>query len=92
MPVPTRAMVSLLGRRHNQMSAAFYEGLRNAGFLYDFGEDGGGFITRGMQDPSGFYIDTGASELIINGHVAVRSGVSVIPRICRVDSTISSRS
>jgi putative flavoprotein involved in K+ transport len=36
--------------------AAFYEGLRKAGFLYDFGEDGGGFITRGMQDPSGFYI------------------------------------
>ena len=57
--------------------AAFYEGLRKAGFLYDFGEDGGGFITRGMQDPSGFYIDMGASELIINGHVAVRSGVSV---------------
>jgi putative flavoprotein involved in K+ transport len=57
--------------------AAFYEGLRKAGFLYDFGEDGGGFFTRGMQDPSGFYIDMGASELIIDGHVAVRSGVSV---------------
>jgi putative flavoprotein involved in K+ transport len=57
--------------------AAFYEGLRRTGFLYDFGEDGGGFFTRGMQDPSGFYIDMGASELIINGHIAVRSGVSV---------------
>ncbi|MDB5607332.1 MAG: hypothetical protein JWP25_4232 [Bradyrhizobium sp.] len=57
--------------------ATFYEGLGKAGFLYDFGEDGGGFFTRGMQDPSGFYIDMGASELIINGHVAVRSGVSV---------------
>jgi putative flavoprotein involved in K+ transport len=57
--------------------AAFYEGLRKTGFLYDFGEDGGGFFTRGMQDPSGFYIDMGASELIIDGHVAVRSGVSV---------------
>jgi putative flavoprotein involved in K+ transport len=30
-----------------------------------------------MQDPSGFYIDVGASKLIINGQVAVRSGVSV---------------
>jgi putative flavoprotein involved in K+ transport len=29
-------------------------------------------------DPSGFYIDVGASELIIDGHVAVRSGVSVV--------------
>src|SRR5258706_9535234 len=57
--------------------AAFYEGLGKAGFLYDFGEDGGGFFTRGTQDPSGFYIDMGVSELIINGHVAVRSGVSV---------------
>jgi putative flavoprotein involved in K+ transport len=57
--------------------AVFYEGLRKAGFLYDFGEDGGGFFTRGMQDPSGFYIDMGASLLIIDGQVAVRSGVSV---------------
>ena len=30
-----------------------------------------------MQDPSGFYIDMGASELIIDGRIAVRSGVSV---------------
>jgi putative flavoprotein involved in K+ transport len=29
-------------------------------------------------DPFGFYIDVGASELIIDGHVAVRSGVSVV--------------
>jgi hypothetical protein len=29
-------------------------------------------------DPTGFYIDVGASELIIDGHVAVRSGVSVV--------------
>jgi putative flavoprotein involved in K+ transport len=57
--------------------AGFYEGLRKAGFLHDFGEDGSGFFTRAMQDPSGFYIDVGASELIIDGHVAVRSGVSV---------------
>jgi putative flavoprotein involved in K+ transport len=57
--------------------AAFYEGLHKAGFLYDFGEDGGGFFTRGIQDPSGFYIDVGASELIIDGRIAVRSGVSV---------------
>ena len=51
--------------------------MRKAGFLYDFGEDGGGFFTRGMQDPSGFYIDMGASELIIDGRIAVRNGVSV---------------
>ncbi len=57
--------------------AAFYEGLRKAGFLYDFGADGGGFLARGTQDPSGFYIDVGASELIIDGRIAVRSGVSV---------------
>jgi putative flavoprotein involved in K+ transport len=56
---------------------AFYEGLRKAGFLYDFGEDGGGFFARGTQDPSGFYLDVGASELIINGRIALRSGVSV---------------
>jgi putative flavoprotein involved in K+ transport len=57
---------------------AFYEGLRKAGFLYDFGADGGGFFTRGTQDPSGFYIDVGASALIIDGRIAVRSGVSVV--------------
>jgi putative flavoprotein involved in K+ transport len=57
--------------------AAFYEGLQKAGFLYDFGEDGGGFFARGTQDPSGFYIDVGASELVIDRRIAVRSGVSV---------------
>jgi putative flavoprotein involved in K+ transport len=55
----------------------FYEGLEKVGFLHDFGEDGGGFFTRGTQDPSGYYIDVGASELIIDGRIALRSGVSV---------------
>ncbi len=56
---------------------AFYEDLHKAGFLYDFGDDGGGFFARGTQDPSGFYLDVGTSELIIDGRIAVRSGVSV---------------
>jgi hypothetical protein len=34
-------------------------------------------FTRPAQDLFGFYIDMGALELIINGHVAARSGVSV---------------
>jgi putative flavoprotein involved in K+ transport len=30
-----------------------------------------------MMAAAGFYIDLGASEFIIDGHIAVRSGVSV---------------
>ena len=53
--------------------AGFYDALRKAGFKLTFGEDesgiGGMYIRRG----SGYYIDVGASELIADGRIKLRS-------------------
>jgi putative flavoprotein involved in K+ transport len=56
---------------------AFYERLRAVGFTLDFGEDGTGLSGKYLRRGSGYYIDVGASELIANGSIALRSGVSI---------------
>ena len=60
-----------------QMDADFYDRLRQAGFLLDFGEDGTGLSLKYLRRGSGYYIDVGASELIANGSIALRSPVTV---------------
>ncbi|MEQ1954302.1 NAD(P)/FAD-dependent oxidoreductase [Mesorhizobium sp. CN2-181] len=57
--------------------AAFYERLASAGFALDFGEDETGLMMKAYRTGSGYYIDVGASELIIDGEIKVRSGVSI---------------
>ncbi len=61
-------------RKHD---AAFYEGLAKAGFQLDFGEDETGLSMKYIRRGSGYYIDVGASELIIDGRVKLKSGVEV---------------
>jgi putative flavoprotein involved in K+ transport len=55
----------------------FYERLRAAGFLLTFGEDDTGLGTMYARRGSGYYIDVGASDLISDGHIKLRSGVQV---------------
>ncbi|RPH46590.1 MAG: NAD(P)/FAD-dependent oxidoreductase [Burkholderiales bacterium] len=57
--------------------AGFYDRLRAAGFLLDFGEDGSGLSMKYLRRGSGYYIDVGASELIADGRIGLRSGVTV---------------
>ena len=60
-----------------QQDSDFYEGLKQAGFLLDFSEDGAGLGIKYMRRGSGYYIDVGASALISNGQIKLRSGVSI---------------
>ena len=60
-----------------QRDADFYERLRGAGFQLHFGADGSGLSMLYLRRGSGYYIDVGGSELIINGAVRLRSGVHV---------------
>ncbi len=53
--------------------AAFYDRLRAAGFLLDFGEDESGLALKYLRRGSGYYIDVGASELIADGAIRLRS-------------------
>ncbi|MFX5813070.1 NAD(P)/FAD-dependent oxidoreductase, partial [Acinetobacter baumannii] len=55
--------------------AAFYERLEKAGFMLDFGDDGSGLFMKYLRRGSGYYIDVGASELIADGSIKLRSGV-----------------
>jgi putative flavoprotein involved in K+ transport len=54
-----------------------YEGLQSIGFQYDFGEDdtgiGGAYPRRG----GGYYIEVGASALLIDGEIALKSGANI---------------
>jgi putative flavoprotein involved in K+ transport len=57
--------------------ADLYEGLRRAGFLLDFGDDGSGLFMKYLRRGSGYYIDVGASDLIANGRIKLHSGVHI---------------
>ena len=57
--------------------AEFYDRLRRAGFMLDFGEDDSGLFMKYLRRGSGYYIDVGASELIADGKVKLKSGVAV---------------
>ena len=52
--------------------AKLYEGLEKRGFMLTFGEDGSGISTSYLRRGAGYYIDVGASQLIIDGHIKLR--------------------
>ncbi|HYN11865.1 MAG TPA: NAD(P)/FAD-dependent oxidoreductase [Burkholderiales bacterium] len=57
--------------------AKLYEGLEKAGFLFHFGEDGSGVHTTYMRRGAGYYIDVGASQMIIDGRIKLKTKVEV---------------
>ena len=57
--------------------ADFYERLEKAGFKLTFGEDGTGIGPMYLRRGSGYYIEVGASELIADGRIKLKSGVEV---------------
>ncbi|MFK7942324.1 MAG: NAD(P)-binding domain-containing protein [Paracoccaceae bacterium] len=54
--------------------AEFYSGLEKAGFWLDWGDDDSGLFMKYLRRGSGYYIDIGASQLIIDGEVKVTRG------------------
>ena len=60
-----------------EQDAEFYAGLEKAGFMLDFGVDGSGLFMKYLRRGSGYYIDVGASQLIIDGKIKLKSGVSI---------------
>ncbi len=57
--------------------ADLFARLEKAGFLLDFGVDGSGLFMKYLRRGSGYYIDVGASELVANGSVKLKSGVNI---------------
>ena len=54
--------------------AGFYRGLEKAGFLLDWGEDDTGLFMKYLRRGSGYYIDVGASQLVIDGKIKLKTG------------------
>lgn len=45
--------------------------------MHDFGEDDTGLLMKAFRSASGYYIDVGASDQIVNGQIAVKAGHGV---------------
>jgi len=57
--------------------ADFYRKLQAAGFMLDWGEDESGLAMKYLRRGSGYYIDVGACDLIIDGSIKLESGSEV---------------
>jgi putative flavoprotein involved in K+ transport len=60
-----------------KLDREFYDRLTKAGFLLDFGEDGSGLFVKYLRRGSGYYIDVGASQLIAEGKIKLKSGIGI---------------
>lgn len=54
--------------------AKFYEDLEKVGFMHDWGDDGSGLFMKYLRRGSGYYIDVGACDLVIDGSIKLKSG------------------
>ena len=61
-----------------ERDAEFYARLEKSGFMLDFGDDDSGLFMKYLRRGSGYYIDVGASELVANGQIKLKSGVDVV--------------
>jgi cation diffusion facilitator CzcD-associated flavoprotein CzcO len=74
----------LVRRVHGSVSHAMAAGdaellrkLGEVGFLLDNGEDDTGFFMKLIRSLSGYYLNVGASDLIIEGKIGLKPGVEV---------------
>ena len=72
-PAKQRALYDRIRAR----DAAFYDRLRATGFLLDFGPDETGLMMKAYRTGSGYYVDVGASQLIIDGEIGIKAGVEI---------------
>ncbi len=57
-----------------EVDADFYDGLEKVGFQLDWGADNSGLFMKYLRRGSGYYIDVGASQLLIDGKVKLKAG------------------
>lgn len=60
-----------------ELDRELLDGLERAGFQTDFGDDGGGLMSRALRRGGGYYIDVGCAQLIADGEVKVHQGAGV---------------
>jgi putative flavoprotein involved in K+ transport len=60
-----------------ERDAELYRRLEATGFMLDFGDDGSGLVMKWLRRGSGYYIDVGASELVADGRIKLKTRVEV---------------
>ncbi|MCE6951398.1 flavin-containing monooxygenase [Cereibacter sphaeroides] len=78
--VPYRIMADFHVPQYEEIQrrdADFYAALEKAGFMLDFGDDGSGLFMKYLRRGSGYYIDVGACDLVIDGSIKLKSGSDV---------------
>ncbi len=60
--------------RIRERDADFYKKLEAAGFMLDFGDDDSGLFMKYLRRASGYYIDVGACDLVIDGSIKLQAG------------------
>lgn len=67
-----------LNRRMAEDDRELLDGLRKAGFLLDNDDDdNAGYFLKLLQSQSGYYLNVGASDLIVEGRIKMKSGVGI---------------
>lgn len=61
----------------NRHDAKLLQGLEKAGFKLDAGPDSSGLFMKYFQRGGGYYIDVGASQLIIDGKIKIKQGQEI---------------
>ena len=71
-----------------EVDADFYAALEKVGFELDYGEDESGLFMKYLRRGSGYYIDIGASQLIIDGKIKLAAGQveEILPDGVRLDN------
>jgi len=76
---------SVLKSIHQDVTAAqnkhdekLLAGLEKSGFKIDQGPDGAGLFMKYFQRGGGYYIDVGASQLIIDGDIKIKQGQEIV--------------
>ncbi len=63
--------------RIRERDAEFYRKLEATGFMLDFGDDGSGLFMKYLRRASGYYIDVGACDLVIDGSIKLQAGKEI---------------
>jgi cation diffusion facilitator CzcD-associated flavoprotein CzcO len=70
LPIPVQFALNVDGtKRIAQAEKESLDGLRKIGFKLDFGHDGSGIYRKYVTRGGGYYIDVGASQLLIEGKI-----------------------
>ncbi|XDF34187.1 NAD(P)/FAD-dependent oxidoreductase [Paracidovorax avenae] len=63
--------------RIRERDAEFYRQLEATGFMLDFGDDDSGLFMKYLRRASGYYIDVGACDLVIDGSIQLQAGKGI---------------